>query len=183
MSLIIRWHGDGIAKVMAATEKLAGPQRVKVLNRAINHTGDKVFTLVRRTLSKQIGAPQRAIEIYGKLHKSRSSWGTLTYTIWCTGGPIPLKHFRAFQVTEGVSAAPWNRRRPYEHAFIVKSRGGHAFWREGRGRLPIKRIAGPNVPKEMVKDATAAAFNTVTNTEMPRRVEHEIKRLTNGVLS
>ncbi|MFN3624431.1 MAG: hypothetical protein ACK4TP_10250, partial [Hyphomicrobium sp.] len=156
--LEIHWDGNGIARITAATEALAGPKKTAVLRRAINHTGDKVYTIVVRTLAKQIGAPAGVIKRYGQVTKIRASNATLTYMIRGNGGPIPLKHFRAYQTRKGVSAAPWHNRKTYKSAFIVGSLGGHAFWRRGRKRLPIERIAGPNVPKEMVKDATAAAF-------------------------
>lgn len=179
----MHWEGDGIARLTAAVDKLAGPQSRTVQRRAINHTLDKVHTIVVRTLSKQIGAPQAVIKRYGMITKIRASNATLTATILCKGGPIPLKHFRAYQTRKGVSAAPWKNRKTYKSAFIVPSLGGHAYWRVGRKRLPIKNIAGPNVPKEIVKDATAAAFQATTSASLPRRIEHELKRLTGGVLS
>lgn len=120
---------------------------------------------------------------YGRVRKIPASGAVLEFLITSRGGPIPLKHFKARQVGSGVSAAPWNNRKIYKHAFIVPSLGGHAFWRMGKGRLPIKRIAGPNVPKEMVKDQVAAAFNTLVSASLPSRVEHEIRVLTDGVVS
>lgn len=181
--ITMHWQGNGIARLTAAADKLAGPQKYTVLRRALNHTGDKVHTIVVRTLAKQIGAPQHVIKKYGKISKIRASNATLTYMIRCNGGPIPLKHFRAYQTRKGVSAAPWNNRKTYKSGFIVASLGGHAFWRTGRARLPIERIAGPNVPKEMVKDETAAAFQATTSTQLPPRIAHEIRALTNGVVS
>jgi hypothetical protein len=61
--------------------------------------------------------------------------------------------------------------------------GGNVFWREGKARLPIKKIAGPNVPKELVKDETAAAFDATVRANLQRRVEHEVRAITNGVVS
>ena len=181
--ITMNWQGDGIARLTVATKKLSGAQKTAVLRRALNHTGDKVHTIVVRKLGEQIGAPQSVIKRYGQLRKIRASNASLVYTIRASGGPIPLKHFRAYQTRRGVSAAPWRNRKVYKSAFIVGSLGGHAFWRTGRKRLPIERIAGPNVPKELVKDQVAAAFEAVTTSQLPRRVEHEIRALTNGVVS
>ncbi len=183
-ALTMHWSGDGIPRLSIAMERLSGNQKNTALRRALNHTGDKVHTIVLRTLSKQIGAPQNVIRRYGKISKQRAAGTGLTYTIRANGGPIPLKHFRAYQTAKGVSAAPWNNRKLYRSAFIIGGGGnGHAFWRVGSARLPIKGITGPNVPKEMVKDASAAAFHSVTSAELPRRVAHEIKVITNGVVS
>ena len=99
------------------------------------------------------------------------------------GGPIPLKYFRARQGAGGVSASPSNQRKLYHHAFIVPSLHGNAFWRKGSGHLPIKGIAGPNVPKEMVKDHVAAAFEALVSADLPACVAHEIRAITNGVVS
>jgi hypothetical protein len=182
-ALTMQWSGNGVPKLTIACQKLSSGQKANAFRRALNHTGDKVYTIVLRTLSDQIGAPQAVIRRYGKIIKLRANNAALTYTIRAAGGPIPIKHFRAYQTRKGVSAAPWKNRKTYRSAFIVPRLGGHAFWRTGRKRLPIERIAGPNVPKEMVKDASAAAFHAVTATQLPRRVEHEIRRLTDGVVS
>lgn len=56
--IIIHWSGNGLARLKAAVDKLANDgQRRKALSRALNHTGNKAFTIVKRTLSQQIGAP------------------------------------------------------------------------------------------------------------------------------
>lgn len=52
----------------------------------------------------------------------------------------------------------------------------------GSDHLPIKGIAGPNVPKEMVKDHVAAAFEAPVSTDLPARLEHELLVLTDGVV-
>lgn len=182
-TLTMHWQGDGVGKLTIACEKLSSTQKNNVLRRAVNHTLDKVHTAVLRTLADQIGAPQNVIRRYGKITKIKANNATLTGIIRCAGGPIPLKHFRAYQTRKGVSAAPWKNRKVYRSAFIVPSLGGHAFWRTSHKRLPIERIAGPNVPKEIVKDASAAAFHAVTAATLPARVAHEIKAITNGVVS
>lgn len=180
-SLSIRWSGNGIARIEAATEALSSSKKYVALRRAINHTGDKTNTRVMRTLSRQIGATQAIIRRYGRISRVRANNAALEYLIISRGGPIPLKHFKARQTRTGVSASPWRNRKRYKSGFIVPSLGGHAFWREGKARLPITRIAGPNVPKEMVKDETAAAFEAIVSTDLPMRVAHEVKRLTGGV--
>lgn len=179
----IRWSGNGLARLTAATEKLAGPQKVTALRRALNHTGGKVTTRTKRELSQQIGAPQTAIMKYGKVKPKLATSSNLEFQVVSNGGPIPLKHFKARQTRKGVTASPWNNRKTYRSAFVVATAGGHAFWRDGKTRLPITRIAGPNVPKEMVKDQVAEAFRSLVSSDLPPRVEHEVRRLTDGVLS
>jgi len=85
--------------------------------------------------------------------------------------------------------SPWRRRRQYPSAFIVESLGEHVFWNthawsETSERFnKLERIAGPNVPQEMVKDHVAAAFEALVSTDLPARLEHEIRVLTDGAVS
>ncbi|MGE8942686.1 hypothetical protein ACO2I3_12295 [Leptospira interrogans] len=181
--LTLRWQGNGIARLTHATDVLSSGQKYTALRRALNHTGNATFTIVKRTLAKQVGTTQAAVVKYGLVKTTRASNAALEYRITARGGPIPLKYFGANQTKKGVSARPWGNRKLYRTAFIVDSMGGHAFWRQGKERLPIERIAGPNVPKEMVKDATAMAFYRTVSTRLPTRVAHEVKLITNGVLS
>ena len=71
---------------------------------------------------------------------------------------MSLKEFGARQTAKGVSAAPWGKRRVFPHAFIAPTLGGHVFIREGRSRLPIRKLWGPAIPREMVKDQSKEAF-------------------------
>lgn len=182
-TIVFRLDGDGVSRLTVAMEKLAGPKKTAALRRALNHTGDRAYTIVKRTISKQIGAPQSIIQRYGRLRPRKASSALLEYVIRSDGGPIPLKHFAPYQGRAGVTAAPWHNRKLYKSAFIVRSLGGHVFWRDGRKRLPITRIAGPNVPKELVKAETAAAFQMTVATRLVPRVEHEIRAITAGVVS
>lgn len=120
----------------------------------------------------------------------KASGAALEYLIITKGRPIPVKHFRPNQTKKkGVSASPWRRRRQYPSAFIVESLGEHVFWNthawsETRERFnKLERIAGPNVPKELVKDQVAASFETLVSTDLPARIEHEVRAITNGVVS
>ena len=182
--IVVSWSGDGLARIEVALKELSGKSRKRaVLRRAINHTGNKVHTRVVRALGQQIRAPQSVIKKYGTVRRIKANAQNLSYTIRSDGGPIPLKYFRANQTRKGVSAAPWGNRKTYKHAFLIAKFASHAFWRSTSKRLPIERIAGPNVPKELVKDEVRRVFEQMTATHLPKRVEHEIKVLTKGVLS
>jgi hypothetical protein len=182
-TITYRWQGNGIAKLTAAADALAGPKKTAALRRALNRTGDMTFTRVKRALANQIGTTQAIIMRYGRVRRIRASNALLEYQIVSRGGPIPLRHFKPRQGAKGTTAAPWRNRKLYRGAFIVASMGGNVFWREGKSRLPIKKIAGPNVPKELVKDESAVAFDATVRANLQRRVEHEVRAITNGVVS
>jgi hypothetical protein len=150
------------------------------LARAINHTGAKARTQVLRALVKQTGAKYAAVR--KTIHSKPASVGTLIYRIVSSGAYMSLKEFGARQTSKGVSAAPWNKRRVFPHTFIVSSLGGHVFERKGASRLPIRKLWGPAIPKEMLKDLSKAAFETTVATELPGRVAHEVDAILGGIV-
>lgn len=181
-TIAFKWDGRGIARLTAAAEKLEGPRKLAALRRAVNHTGDKTFTVVRRVLAKEMGLTQSDLARRG-LTKKRANDASLTYQIIGRGGHIPLKDFAARQGARGVSAAPWGVRRMFKSTFIVASIGGNVFKRIGKKRLPIEKLWGPAIPREMVREVTATAFQTTVAANLPGRVEHEVRVLADGVLS
>ena len=76
---------------------------------------------------------------------------------------------------KGVSAAPWNKRRIFVRSFIMP-RFGRAFIRTSKSRLPIRPLYGPNLARELVKDSSAAAWQSgIAN--IVARVGHELSRV------
>jgi hypothetical protein len=148
------------------------------LARAINHTGDKATTQVRRTLARQVGLK------YGRIKEAtrtfKAAVGRLVYRITSRGGYTSLKEFGARTTLRGVSAAPWGKRRVFPHTFIVASLGGHVFERTTSKRFPIRKLWGPAIPAEMVKDQTKAAFESTVANELPTRLDHEIGAILEG---
>lgn len=196
-AVTMTWSGDGIPRLVAAVSVLAGEQRLKALSRAVNHTGDKAFTVVKRTVARQVGITQSDLIRRNALLKRKASptSGGITYEIKSTGAYIPLKDFKARQTGKGVSAAPWNQRKTFKGMFIVPSLGSHVFMRvgpkvvmtkgryKGRKRQRIVKRWGGSVPKELVKAETAAAFMAVVSSSLPPRVEHEVRQITHGVFA
>ncbi len=184
------WTGDGIAKISAATRKLSNRAAYTALRRAVNHTGAKTFTAVRRSLAKQVGATQRKVTEAGGLRRHRAGARSLDYVISSRGGFLSLKDFNPRQSARGVLARPWGARKLFDHAFMGPRPGvqalrlkGHVFARTSDRRLPIRKLWGPAVPREMTRNETAAAFEAVTTASLPARVEHEITAMTRGVVS
>jgi hypothetical protein len=162
---------------MAATFAFVGANIQPALRRAINHTGDKARTQVQRALVKQTGLK------YGRIREALKTYPAgagLTYRIVARDGYVSLKEFAARQTAKGVSAAPWGRRRVFPHTFIVPSLGGHVFERTSSTRLPIRKLWGPAIPNEMVKDQTKTAFESVVAAELPARVDVEIGAILSG---
>lgn len=165
--------GDKIAK--------AGGNAPKALMRAINHTGKKAKTQMVRALADQTGLK---IKTTRKALKEKTAGVGGAYTITSGGGNIRLKFFKAKETRGGVSAAPWNKRTTYAGTFMRGGRfpkrkdigmGGAVLRRAGAGRTPLKTVkSGLFIPKEMVKGATANAFYSTAQRELPPRLAHEL---------
>lgn len=145
------------------------------ISRAMNWTGDKSRTAAARTLSQTTGLP------YGRtraeLYTRRASSNHFLYAIGAHGRALGLAEFRARQTQKGVTAAPWGERRLFPHTFIVEKLGGQVFKREGKARLPIRKLFGPSIPNELVSDAVTQAWRTTAEQEFAGRVLHEMERL------
>ena len=160
--------------------------------RAINRSGDMAKTQVIRALTEQTGLKRRVIA--NAIKVKRANYDSLQYVMTTVGGDVALKHFRPRETRRGVSANPFGERRIFPGSFLKAGRfpkrvevprfRGHVFAREGIKRFPIeKQKSGVIIPAEMVKGDTADVFRRTVATNLPRRVEHEIKRLSGGIAS
>ena len=156
MNVIIRDLNKTRIHFEAAVARLGEQAATRAFNRALNREGDKIRTRVRRALRQQTGA--KASLINRETRSIRSSFSNLTYTIEARGDYLGLSHFSPRQFGYGVRAKPWGRWQRFDGAFLVGSLSNNAFVREGRARLPIRKMFGPAIPKEMLKDATRDAF-------------------------
>lgn len=191
----MRWQGvDSIRRFDNALKALGSKQMVKVMNRAVNRAGDMTRTAAHRALVKQTGLKSRYVLQRLKKGTRRSSWENLSYTITASGGDIPLKYFDARETRAGVSAKPFGRRQVFAHTFIKGGlfpnrkdigRGGHVFTPHGKGwgRPFTLTESGVVFPTEMVSGESAAAWMRVGTRVLPQRLEHEIKVVTDGVVS
>lgn len=135
----------------------------------------------------------------------REGRGSLIYMLSSKGGDISLKYFKARETRAGVTAAPFGKRTLFPDTFMKGGRfpgsrveavglNGHVYGREGakvprsRGRYKGKmrqpltfQDSGVVIPAEMLRGATADAFTSTVESELPKRVMHEISRLAPGV--
>ena len=156
MNVIIRDLDRTRLHFEAAIARLGEQAATRAFNRALNSEGNKVRTQVRHALRQQTGA--KAALISSETRTIRSSFANLSYKIKARGDYLGLSHFSPRQFGYGVRAKPWGRWQRFESAFLVGSLANNAFVREGRARLPIKKMFGPAIPKEMVRDAARDAF-------------------------
>lgn len=190
MAISLRITGDGLPRFEAAVEALGSKAKAESAYRmALNTSGRKLFTVVKRTVAKQMGATQARVVKYGHMRRVPASGGKLVTSVESSGGYLPLSDFKPAQRRKGVSAAPWGTRRVFGGTFMIARLGGNVFKRTGKfstksGRFNgIEKLWGPAVPKEMVRDASEDAYQQIARDVLPNEVERQIKRLTKGVVT
>lgn len=172
--IIIREKDDLLRLYQQMVEELGEGKAATVMARAMNHEGAKTYTAVKRTLQKQTDIPRGMIIAATKFRStSRQNLRTI---ISGSGKELPLRLFQPKRIKTGVSAKVWGTRQKFRSAFIVNSAGGNVFHRLTRQRLPIQRMFGPSIPKEMVKDQVLKTFEEKSAGIMDR-VMHELTQI------
>lgn len=189
--VIVRFEGDGLRRMTIGANRLASEDLRHAYRRAINHTGGKAFTQVKRALSRQTGLTQRDVVRYGNLRARRANFGSLEFAILASGGRLPLKAFDPKQFSWGTQARIFGKVERFPGWFIYGGHyrsgkliaGGHVFEntrgfnsRSGRNNAIEQQFADEGLAAQMVQGQSAAAFRRVANT-LPDRVLHEVDRI------
>jgi hypothetical protein len=183
MTLSIKYDLSALSGLSNALHA-AGKQMPLVLVRAINHTGDKALTQMRRVLVAQTGLKYATLK---RAVKGTKAFGPGAYTIRSKGGDVRLMFFKARETRAGVSAAPWNNRRIYAGTFMKGGlfpnrkplhMGGAVLRRVGKARQPVAAVkSGLFIPEEMVKGQSEAAFFSTLDRDLSPRIAHELYRV------
>lgn len=167
-------------------ERIGQEAALKVMIRAMNHEGRKAMTQVRRALAKQTSAKYGMVKDATRFLPASYSSGAIETGIHASGKHLSLKRFGAKQFSYGVRAKVWGRMQQFPGGFmgprpgtIAPALGGHAYVRTSEARLPIRKMYGPNLANEMVKDQSLDAWNNAVQS-IPDRVGHEIAALLKG---
>ncbi|KQT48939.1 hypothetical protein ASG43_08890 [Aureimonas sp. Leaf454] len=192
MGLTVKIKGDGIDRMQKAMKALGDAKGRRAYQMAVNDAGNKAKTATSRALAKQsglkVGVTKRALK------PTAASGGDLNYTLKGEGGNIAVKYFAPKETDSGVSANPWGKRATYANAFMSGGEWpggrkgfigrGHAFYKAGGSRLPIKRAkSGVVIPDEMVKGVTVKTFEDIGLSALDERVLHQIQRASKGLIS
>ena len=160
----------------------------KTIARAINQVGNKTKTVVKRATAQQAGVKIGKVGAVMSSHTTMGQGGAVVrgqYEIICRDVTLSLKEFSPRADAHGVSAKPWGKRRYFPHAFFGP--GGHVFKRETQGtshrgprpkhsQLPIHKLWGPAIPKEMVKDNAEQAFYRTASELLGPAIERQLAR-------
>lgn len=205
--IVARYDGSGLLTMMRSAQTLASPARYeRALHEGVRAAGDKVRTVVRKALHKQMGAKR-----YAAIVKATRSYipGRMQYAIDGSGKGLPIKEFpvRARKVDprrlhsklvwmvqkrdkrgrfkplkplgDNVTANVWG----VVHRFKRSYEGRDGVFRailpdhpRGKGR----RLFGPSPAKEIIKAETAAAFNRDGPRELDTQIGRRLARILAG---
>ena len=183
---------------MRATIEAIGKNAEGAIARAVNHTGDKAKTAVTRALVAQTGLRRKTIVAFLNVRRASGAKGTATYSLRGRGGNISLKYFGARETQAGVSAAPAGHRMVFAGTFMKAGRfpnrvdkpnwNGQVFRRAGgttsTGRAKFEKVvSGVYLPEQLVTGASAKAFRQVVASDLPARLDHELRRVISGQAS
>lgn len=171
MSIRFRLNDDVLIRFEANVTRIGEGNARRAFARSMNHVGRRGFTALKRTLRRQTSIKAGTISRAMAFRPARVN--SLSFTIEGSGNAIPLRDFGARQFGYGVRARVWGRSQRFAGAFIVESLGGNAFVRTSRARLPIRKMFGPSIPNEMLKDEAIEGFDDISATVI-ERATHEI---------
>lgn len=158
----------------------------KVLPRIVNQVGNRAKTQVIRNLTKQTGLPRKTVVKAVGVDPAKTT--RLSYEMATRGGNIRLKYLSPKETKPGVVAKPWGKKQLFPGTFMrggkfpgrveVPAFGGHVFRRlNTSGTRLTQARSGMAIPTEMVKGATAAAFERIAGPLLQQRVEAAILKL------
>jgi hypothetical protein len=175
MSEIIRFD---VSKVLATLDEMPrGPAR-RAIVRGLNKTTTNVRTSASSAIRRRRALPAKVVRDAMGIRKANAQ--RLVATIVVTGKPIPLRDYKARPTRKGVTAqvSP-GKRKLVSHrgnaAFIVQKLSGHVFARQGKARLPIKKLFGPSLPSTFVQEEVRRAWTATAREAMPKRLAEEMR--------
>lgn len=206
--IIVTVVGSGLAQMEEATRILGSEGKARrAFARAINRTGDTVRNEAGRALSDQTGLPRSTGKKAYRQGGERASPENLSYVVEGEGGQIGVRYFKPRETPDGVSAAPRNNRQVFVGSFM---RAGwwpnrvdkpnwnrQVFYRvgDGHGYAGLKSKGAKRsgtkfrkaktdvvIPTEMVQGLAGEAWRRGAQRLQPR-IEHEVRAMTNGVIS
>jgi hypothetical protein len=167
-----------------------GEQKARVgMVRAVSRITNMVKTRAVREIVRQSGIPRKIVLQSIKVIKpTQKGSGPIEGHIIANGRPVSLREFKPVQFKWGVRVKAWGQWQRYEGSFIHGGRWnsgklafkGHVMTRVGKARFPVRRENGPSVPAEMIRGASAVAFEELVRTKLPERALHEMSRLLNA---
>lgn len=152
--------------------ELGRPKLDKSVALALVDTANAARTKGTALIAKRTGL--RSATVKSRIFYERVPVGQYYVEVKSSRRPIALIDFpRVRQVGNGVAVDVWGKTQVLRGAFIaVAGSGRQVFRREGRGRLPIKKLWGPTIYGTFA----TAEVQSVIRTTMQQRLQAALLR-------
>lgn len=175
MTAEVRIDASDFTDLSRAIARLPEEIKVKAASRAMRRVVDMARSRIVKRSAERVDVPQSRIRALTTAHMNA---GGRTAEIVMRSGWIPLFKLGATQTAKGVRV---KMRGSYRSAFIAKMGSGHAgvFRREGKDRLPIRELFGPNPAHDITNNDQVylqVLADVIESHLMPRYL-HEVERL------
>ncbi|MEI2466652.1 phage tail protein [Niallia taxi] len=152
------------------------------LTNALNRTLTNVASNVSKEIRKEYNI--KASDVKQTITKTKASRSRMTAIVTSKGTPIPLDRFKISPKTVQPK-----RKKPIKvgvkkgglkevlGAFVSDLNGIKVFQREGKKRLPVKRLYGPSIPQMLGNQEVVNKINQEGAMMFNTRINHEITRI------
>ncbi len=173
MTTAIRFDLDAknMAAMISALEALGEKKFSRTLRWALGKAGDRGYTASKRSIAKDLGLKQAVVA--SEMAKKKRG---LEFIVDSQGARLPLRYYSPRQTRKGVTARIYGKRILHPHAFIVKRYGGNVYRRTGKARFPIRKLTGPAIPIEMIRENSVEAFRAALSEVFPRELDRLVAR-------
>lgn len=183
MNVTVDLNQQMLAQVQSRLGALSN-KAPNVLTSALNRTVTTVASNIKKEVRKEYNI--KALDVTQSITKTKASRTKMTAMVASKGTPIPLDRFKL-----SPRAVQPKRKKPIKAgvkkgglkevvgAFVSDLNGIKVFQREGKKRLPVKRLYGPSVPQMLGSQEVVNRINQEGAVMFNNRMNHEIERLLN----
>ncbi|HWW46558.1 MAG TPA: hypothetical protein VNZ94_01810 [Xanthobacteraceae bacterium] len=164
-----------LAEIIVPMVELSGPKAARALREGLYEGGAKVRTRVRRALKEQTN-----VKDYGTVvERVTDAKSGLTYIIKGDPKAVPITKFPV-NSAGSVTAEPWNDARTFKRSFFKGGEPLKPMARTTSKRFPIRRLFGPSMAKELVKDDSLKAFEDGVGVDVMPVILKRLDRIVAG---
>ncbi|MER8786868.1 phage tail protein [Mesorhizobium sp. M0983] len=175
MSVELHVYASDFEHLARGIARLPEQIKAKAAARAMRRVSDMVKTRIVRRNAERVDIPQSRVRALTTAHFNAggNSYDTIVRSNW-----ISLYKLGATQTAKGVRV---RMRGSYKSAFIAEMGSGHAgvFKRQGKARLPIRELFGPNPAHDITNnpDVYLKVMAEVIEQYLMPRYLHEVENL------
>lgn len=166
----MRFEVKGLKELQDALD----PKRYKkIATRVLNKLGSQTKTAVSREVRNTYNIKRDRLN--AGFYMKRATWENMAVLLRYKGRTPGLQHFDARRTNKGVTmkVRKAGGRKVVRGAFMPERIIG-VYRREGKGRFPIKRLYGPDVPG-MVSTVGLEAAEKIIDEKADRILTHEFE--------